>query len=548
MIIYEIIQNIIHFVIILIHNDLFLCIFIIYKLILINMSNRKPKSISFKPVDKGKPCDVIINGDLEVKKNVFAQCDVTVKKCLKVKNIVYNSETIDESGETLSNDKTLSWINTAGTGVLNDTTKEGFYKKVVKITEDIINWQSIKTNNDNIDNNVNVIAIDSKENIYIGGIFTQVDSNTNLNGLAKWDVNAQSWTSVNGVNDFVQFGSRGIRDIAIDSKDNVYIGGEITSVDNNTDLNALAKWNGSSWTSVNGIGDGIDAVVDPYVNTIDFDKNNENTIYIGGFFSEVTGNNNLFDLAKWDDDNKSWTSINGVDDDVKGEVSSLSLDSNNNLYIAGTFSQVNSDTILNKLAKWDNLNSSWTSVNGINDNIIVNFIISIVIDPSDNIYIGGDFTEVDNNISLVNLAKWDNDNKSWTPVNGVNDNINSVVRTISLDLNNNLYIGGLFSSVDSNSNLTFFAKWDGSNWTSLKSDGDNINSSIFSIDVDSKNNVYIGGQFTSVDSNSNLQRLAKYQQNTYELFFNSNSSVELNNKGDNACFIYNEFLNEWIKL
>ena len=97
------------------------------------MSNRKPKSISLKPAGKGKPCDVIINSDLEVKKNVVAQCDVTVKKCLKVKNIVYNSETIDESGETLSNDKTLSWINTAGTGVLNDATKEGFYKKVVNI-------------------------------------------------------------------------------------------------------------------------------------------------------------------------------------------------------------------------------------------------------------------------------------------------------------------------------------------------------------------------------------------------------------------------------
>ena len=46
------------------------------------MSNRKPKSINLKPAGKGKPCDVIINGNLEVKKNVVAQYDVTVKKCL----------------------------------------------------------------------------------------------------------------------------------------------------------------------------------------------------------------------------------------------------------------------------------------------------------------------------------------------------------------------------------------------------------------------------------------------------------------------------------
>ena len=525
------------------------------------MSNRKPKSISLKPAGKGKPCDVVINGDLIVKKDVVAQCDVTVKKCLKVKNIVYNSETIDESGETLSNDKTLSWINTNGNGVLNDATKEGFYKKVVKINSagGVTGWQSIQLNSDGItgvssNTNINTIAFDSKENIYIGGKFTEVAGNTLLNGLAKWDVNAQSWTSVNGVNDIVQYdiSSRAIQEIAIDSKDNVYIGGQFTSVDNNTDLNGLAKWNGSSWTSVNSIGDGITAGGDPYVNTIGFDKNNENTIYIGGAFTEVAGNNNLERLAKWDDDNKSWTSVNSSSDGVNSEVSSIALDSNNNLYIGGIFNQVDGKSNLQFLAKWDG--SSWTSVNGINDGITGNGdddVKTIVIDSSDNIYIGGNFEDVDSK-GLISVAKWDG--SVWTSIKPGGDIFfPAFVNKIAIDKDNEniIYVASSgIVDIGGGSFIENFLIYNGNGWTSLKSGGDNINNIVNEVTLDSKNNVYIGGFFTSVDNNNNLQRLAKYQQNidTYELFFNSGTSVELTNKGDNACFIYNEFLNEWIKL
>jgi len=60
---------------------------------------KKPSSITFKPAGKNKPCTTVINGGLKVKKNIVAECDLTVKKCLNVKNIVYsNTETITETG------------------------------------------------------------------------------------------------------------------------------------------------------------------------------------------------------------------------------------------------------------------------------------------------------------------------------------------------------------------------------------------------------------------------------------------------------------------
>ena len=102
--------------------------------------SKKPCSISFKPSGQDKPCTTVINSDLKVKKNIIADCDLDVKKCLNVKNIVYDTETIDETGQTVSGEKSISWINTNGTGVLEDGVKDGLYKKVIKIidSEEII--------------------------------------------------------------------------------------------------------------------------------------------------------------------------------------------------------------------------------------------------------------------------------------------------------------------------------------------------------------------------------------------------------------------------
>ena len=103
--------------------------------------SKKPCSISFKPAGKNKPCTTVIEGKLKVNKNIVANCnlnvkkDLTVNKCLNVKNIVYTTETINETGQTVSGEKSLTWVNTCGTGVLADGTKDGFYKKIIKVDE-----------------------------------------------------------------------------------------------------------------------------------------------------------------------------------------------------------------------------------------------------------------------------------------------------------------------------------------------------------------------------------------------------------------------------
>jgi len=60
---------------------------------------------------------------------------------------------------------------------------------------------------------------------------------------------------------------------------------------------------------------------------------------------------------------------------------------------------------------------------------------------------------------------------------------------------------------------------------------------------------YVGGQFTDVAGITGLNSLARFEQvQNYTLTYNTTETLTLTNAGENACFIYNDELNKWIKL
>lgn len=97
--------------------------------------SKNPCSISFKSAGDGVPCTTVINGKLVVKGNAVFNENVTTKKDLNVNNVLFNYETIDESGEEVSPTKSISFINTNGIGELDDACCDGFYKKIIKIND-----------------------------------------------------------------------------------------------------------------------------------------------------------------------------------------------------------------------------------------------------------------------------------------------------------------------------------------------------------------------------------------------------------------------------
>ena len=515
--------------------------------------SKKPCSISLTPAGENEPCNVIINGKLEVNKSATFDKNVTVKKNLTVNNIIYESETLDQSGETASSEIPLTWVNTDGYGNLEDGTKDGFYKKVVKI-DDTTDWYAVDklTGNDFIGdgflNNfqINEIAYNpvTKEGPFIIGNFQNAGGVTGLDFLAKWDQITRSWTSVDPNGDGVTGGGLGFQTILTIAfnpitGDGPYIGGRFQEVSGNTALQRLAYWNGNSWAAVNGSNDGI---IDQFTRTIEFSPNGDGP-YIGGRFTQVSGDSTLNRLAYWN--GTSWTAVNGTDDGLNNDVWSIGFSpSGDGPYIGGQFTSVDTKT-LTRLAYWNG--TSWTAVNGSNDNV-TNTVRTIMFNPITGVgpYIGGQFGDVDGNTLLNRIAYWNG--SIWTAVNGSNDSFNIIVHDISFNpiTGEGPYVCGSHTTPVPN-----LAYWNGTSWTSVKEGGDGINNEVYSVRFSpDARELVIGGEFTEVNGNTALRRLASFDSNYY-LFYNNNTPQDyeiLSKKGDCVSFIYNEELGEWVKI
>jgi len=155
-------------------------------------------------------------------------------------------------------------------------------------------WSALGTG---LTGRVNAIAI-SGTNVYVGGEFSAVSSiQTNLpsNNIAIWNESNSTWsdfvTTKNGTNNPV-------KTIKSDNYGNVYVGGLFTELEDSTQTlaaNYFAIWNGSWNRIINNAYNGPDGLV----NTIQVTDTN---IYVGGLFTKVTDSfksifvNNIFKL------------------------------------------------------------------------------------------------------------------------------------------------------------------------------------------------------------------------------------------------------------
>ena len=510
--------------------------------------SKKPPSISFKPVSKNKPCKTIINGGLKVKKNIVAECDLKVKKCLNVKNIVYsNTETITESGQTVSGVKSLSWINTNGTGVLSDNTKDGFYKKVIKISEGSTTegWTSVGQTSDITYTRVHSICCNNQnDELYILTDSVNIAGIPGLNFVAKWT--GSGWESLGATGQITLFISdlQGEQDLCCDNEGNIYLstGQETFDIIFSDFSTKLAKFDvsSSSWTTVG------DNSPDGGVYSICCNSNDGN-LYIGGDFTNVDGVA-VGKLAKYNDTD-GWSSVGGLISGG-GAVYKVCCDSKDgSIYIGGSFSNLTTEG-LNKLGKYNDIDG-WTSVGQTSD--IINGIVYDICCDSENgdIYIAGSFENVSGITGLDNVAKWDAKSQSWTSVGNTGDfNLggSQVVYSICCK-NGEIYVGGDFTNV-AGLGINNLAKWTGSSWTSVGGPSDINSVWVEDICCDTKNGeIYVGGSFNTVAGITGLNNLARFDQaQNYTLTYNTTDEVTLTNVGENACFIYNESLGEWVKI
>lgn len=376
-----------------------------------------------------------------------------------------------------------------------------------------------------VDGEVHASAMDGDGNLYIAGAFKRAGGLA-VYGLAKWD--GVRWESLGQ-----GFGPRvngSIRDIVFDGTGNLIVGGDFYEVvqDDGSIVPArnLATWNGSSWSAM---GTGVNGIVHALA------LGSDNTVYIGGEFSQdgaeefelskVAGWNGsnldpvgnglgtfssvvVRDLAVADDgsiyaagtelsgglfkwDGQNWSSFGARHG---GSVHALVVDSNDQIYIGGTFQSVtqpdNSQLTVNRVARWNG--SSWDALgSGFGADVM-----ALRIDGSGNLFAGGNFVASGDGATPFNqVARWDG---TWTSLGAVSGgNPGAVVNTLVIDDQQRLYAGGDMLQLNSVL-VNGLGIWDGQVWSGIGQHG--LDNDVFALAFGNDGELYAGGTFAFAGS------------------------------------------------
>jgi hypothetical protein len=244
--------------------------------------------------------------------------------------------------------------------------------------------------------------VDSQGNFYVVGQFTSAGGNP-VKNIAKWDGN--QWSEVGG-------GTNGyILAIFIDTNDDIYVGGGFNRCDPsgaNVTVNNLAKWNGSSWTSVGG---GVNGDV--------FAISKRGIDYlVGGSFTSVGSGGTLLSTVNFSSWNgTSWFDYNGgVGNYLAGNIVRDIEVLQNKIYLCGRF--ITTTTIsANNVVMWD---GSWNSLGTGASNGINNDTGSITSNGINTLYFGGGFSSAGGISTNNGLAVYNINTNTWSvlPNNG----------------------------------------------------------------------------------------------------------------------------------
>lgn len=127
--------------------------------------------------------------------------------------------------------------------------------------------------------------------LYVGGSFTKAINNTgnevSANHVARWNTATNIWAALGaGSGDKANGADFSVDALAVSGTD-LIVGGGIFNVYNSAAnvvrVNAVARWNGTTWTVFNGAAGANKNGVSGFLNTIHASGNN---VYLGGAFSQ----------------------------------------------------------------------------------------------------------------------------------------------------------------------------------------------------------------------------------------------------------------------
>lgn len=221
--------------------------------------------------------------------------------------------------------------------------------------------------------------------------------------------------------------------------------------------NAVAKWDGTSWSSIGAAGGNMGTIIDAL--TV-FDDGTGPALYAAGRFLTL-GGVAASRIAKWD--GSSWSALgSGTDNSIR----SLGVFDDGNgaaLYVGGGFSTAGGVSA-SRVAKWDG--SSWSAVGSGFTNASVEALTVFDDGTGPALYAGGGFVTI-GGVLASQIARWDG--TAWSQVGGGIGCCAILAQAVFDDgTGPALFVAGQFVTV-SGVPANNIAKWDGSAWSALGS-------------------------------------------------------------------------------
>ena len=244
-----------------------------------------------------------------------------------------------------------------------------------------------------VNGTVYVVVRDSAGDVYVGGDFTSAGG-IPANGVAKWD--GSTWSALGAGVDGVVYA------LAVDGDGAVYVSGEFSHA-GGVEATRIARWDAATaqWTA---LGPGLNV----YAQALAVDG--AGALYAGGGFTRTGGAGavEISRIAKWN--GTSWTSLGGGVEDVvetpiiRDEIKALAIDARGNVYAGGDFGRIGG-VAASRLAKWDG--STWTALattvpNEQDGNS--SYVGALAVDPTGYLYVGGKFNGIDS-VPALNVAR-----------------------------------------------------------------------------------------------------------------------------------------------
>ena len=211
-----------------------------------------------------------------------------------------------------------------------------------------------------------------------------------------------------------------------------------------------------------------------------------------------------------------WEAFGGVNSGCNGEILAMEIDESGRVYLGGRFT-VCGTTAAHYVALYDPMTNQFEALesggeNGVRGSSFSSPAVFALALSGGDVYVGGTFTEAGGD-PASGVARWDG--TEWHPLgsgaqNGVSPGIVSSLAVSGSEV----YVGGQFIQAGGQA-ANRVARWDGSEWHSLGTGGQNgVNNRVWALAV-MGNDVYVGGAFREAGGQS-ANRVARWNGNEWQ--------------------------------